>query len=287
MKKVLTLALGLVLAFAAIGSAQTPSDADTVWLTIEGDEGAPGVKDGSFVVHIWVTVGMGLSGGTLGFRWDDTNNWRVDSGVYGPVTAAWEIKAPVPIDTAIANAEGAALIGGAAIAGTTAPGPGQLYGSIYFSEKAGSTWGAGSTMGIDSSFVPPAGDFILIQTDNSSIIPTFLGAILVTFNDADDGVVDAALPSDFELAQNYPNPFNPETKINFATPTRGEVKLEVYNILGQKVKTLINGEVDAGYHQNVTWRGDNDAGAQVSSGVYFYKLTAGDVVLTRKMMLMK
>ena len=95
-----------------------------------------------------------------------------------------------------------------------------------------------------------------------------------------------ALPVSFGLDQNYPNPFNPTTDISFSLPTPANVSLRVYNLLGQEVATVVNGDLSAGVH-TVTWDGSNDGGAQVSSGIYFYRLVAGDEIATRKMMLLK
>jgi hypothetical protein len=89
------------------------------------------------------------------------------------------------------------------------------------------------------------------------------------------------LPSAFALNQNYPNPFNPETSIEYALPENGKVRLAVYNILGQEVKVLIDGRMEAGYH-TVTFDGTD-----LSSGVYFYRLEAVDFIMTRKMVLLK
>jgi len=89
------------------------------------------------------------------------------------------------------------------------------------------------------------------------------------------------LPSEFALLSNYPNPFNASTVIEYQLPVTSSVKLEVYNLLGNKVTTLVDGEQQAGY-KSVTW----DA-SDVSSGIYFYKLSAGDYTETRRMMLVK
>lgn len=88
------------------------------------------------------------------------------------------------------------------------------------------------------------------------------------------------LPDDFALAQNYPNPFNPTATIGFSLPVRSEWELRVFNVLGQTVSEF-SGIADAGVHE-VEFSGDGHA-----SGVYFYKLTAGDFTDTRKMMLLK
>ena len=89
------------------------------------------------------------------------------------------------------------------------------------------------------------------------------------------------VPAGFSLSQNYPNPFNPRTTIEFALPHAGYVTLRVYNVLGEEIAALANGQHDAG-NSNATW----DASG-LPSGVYFYRLTAGEYVQTRKMVLMK
>ncbi len=90
-----------------------------------------------------------------------------------------------------------------------------------------------------------------------------------------------SVPTEFRLDQNHPNPFNPTTTISYALPTDAQVELAVYNLLGQKVATLIDGWQTAGY-KSVPW----DA-TDCASGVYFYSLKAGDVVQTRKMILLR
>ncbi|MDE3056375.1 MAG: T9SS type A sorting domain-containing protein [Bacteroidota bacterium] len=95
------------------------------------------------------------------------------------------------------------------------------------------------------------------------------------------------IPDSYELANNYPNPFNPSTTIGFGVPQSGVVSVTIYNILGQKVRTLLNGFATAGEH-SIVWDGRNDAGIVVESGVYFYRLeTAGGMSLVRKMLLLK
>jgi len=85
------------------------------------------------------------------------------------------------------------------------------------------------------------------------------------------------LPTEFSLSQNYPNPFNPTTKINFSLPSAADVKLEIYNIMGQKVTTLIDGKREAGEHV-VQWDGSD-----VASGIYFYRLETSGFTDTKKL----
>jgi hypothetical protein len=91
----------------------------------------------------------------------------------------------------------------------------------------------------------------------------------------------STLPSAFELSQNYPNPFNPTTMIGFALPESGEVKLEVYDMTGRRVRTLVNESRVAGYHEIAF-----DA-SQLASGIYTYNLKAGNTIITRKLTLVK
>jgi hypothetical protein len=104
--------------------------------------------------------------------------------------------------------------------------------------------------------------------------------IVNTYTSVGPHLVDA-IPRGFDLAQNYPNPFNPATTIRFSLPHRKYVNLSVYNTLGQLVLTLVNGNFDAGYH-DVKF----DA-SQMASGIYFYRLSAGSFISTKKMVLLK
>jgi hypothetical protein len=97
---------------------------------------------------------------------------------------------------------------------------------------------------------------------------------------------DAPLPEVFALSQNFPNPFNPVTVVRYQLPVGSSVKVEVYDLLGCEVATLVNGWQSAGVH-DVAWNGRNSAGVELSSGVYFYRLDAGAYSSTRKMILMR
>ena len=96
----------------------------------------------------------------------------------------------------------------------------------------------------------------------------------------------ANTPKTYRLFQNYPNPFNPETQIKYDLPLSGNVTLSVYNVLGQKVRVLVDGFQDAG-RKSVTWDGRDDRGAEAASGIYFYKITAEHYQMTMKMVLLK
>ncbi len=95
-----------------------------------------------------------------------------------------------------------------------------------------------------------------------------------------------ALPLTWDLGQNYPNPFNPTTAIQFTVPTTGPISLSVFNILGQNVRSLIDGDMETGRH-NIIWDGRDNEGRQVASGIYFYRLESSVFNESKKMILLK
>ncbi|MBK9334841.1 MAG: T9SS type A sorting domain-containing protein [Ignavibacteria bacterium] len=93
--------------------------------------------------------------------------------------------------------------------------------------------------------------------------------------------ISTNVPDRYSLSQNYPNPFNPTTNINFTVPKSGFVKMNVYDINGREVSTLVNQEMTPG-----TYKVDFDA-SNLSSGIYYYSMTSGDIVETKRMTLVK
>ena len=106
---------------------------------------------------------------------------------------------------------------------------------------------------------------------------------IAVFGNAATGIVQDpnAVPTRFELHQNYPNPFNPVTTINYDLPENGIVTIKIYDILGRQMKTLVNEMKTAGYHKIIF------NAADLSSGAYFYRMTAGDYVAVKKFVVMK
>ena len=94
------------------------------------------------------------------------------------------------------------------------------------------------------------------------------------------------LPSDFKMSQNYPNPFNPTTTIEFNLPTKSNVTINIYNLLGQQIQQLVNQEYSAGNYR-ITWDGKTSDGIQTATGIYFYRLETNNYVETKKMLLLK
>jgi hypothetical protein len=122
-------------------------------------------------------------------------------------------------------------------------------------------------------------DGILDRVKHMHDIITWLGNIV-------DQPTDTGSATKYDLSQNYPNPFNPQTTIAFSLKNRGHVSLNVYNVAGELVRTLVNEERGAGSHKK-EWDGRDNAGQEVSSGVYFYKLVANSFSQTKKMVLLK
>jgi hypothetical protein len=129
-------------------------------------------------------------------------------------------------------------------------------------------------------FYPTHQDFINVQANTSG--NNFTPSLIVNIEQD----VDLPLPREYSLGQNYPNPFNPSTVIPFALPRAEFVSLKIYNIIGQEVASLIMGNLPAGAFRT-TWNGKNISGETVSSGVYLYRLRAGDYIEVKKMLLMK
>ena len=98
--------------------------------------------------------------------------------------------------------------------------------------------------------------------------------------------LDNNIPSSFELNQNYPNPFNPSTNISFALPSAEFVRIQIFDVLGSLVTTLVNRDLPAGNYK-IAWNGADQNGTSVTTGVYLYKLEAGSFTETKKMLLMK
>jgi len=163
--------------------------------------------------------------------------------------------------------------------GGLAPGSGSV-AKIYFT--TGPFWNSPWYAFVDTTFWPPYVHLEFIDTLGSvSWIPVFYKGVL---NVKD--VNTPTKPTFFSLSQNYPNPFNPKTMIRFALPKDSWVKLEVYNILGQKVKTLVDEKLTAGVKE-VDWDGKDGKGLEVASGIYFYKIKADYFTDVKKMVMLK
>jgi hypothetical protein len=125
--------------------------------------------------------------------------------------------------------------------------------------------------------------FVLQVTDGTFISEPDTVMITIEFRLSTD---HSQLPEEYSLLQNYPNPFNPSTNIQYSLPNKSNVRITIYDVISNKVKTLINQEQDAGY-KSIVWDGTNGSGNRVSSGIYLYQIEAGDYFNLKQMVLLK
>ncbi len=139
--------------------------------------------------------------------------------------------------------------------------------------------------GLVQVIVPPALDHALcisaVKAGGTTGQALYYPSVVTDVEDS-----DPSRPAVFDLSQNYPNPFNPTTQIAFSLPTTGHVELAIFDLLGRRVTTLVDGPLTSGVHQ-VEWSGSSSYGESAAAGIYFYRLTAGTQTETRKMLLLK
>ena len=140
----------------------------------------------------------------------------------------------------------------------------------------------------DSSVNPPAWNPVTTNVDTVANVICGASASLSPFVLAESDPTDTRLdlPKAYRLLANVPNPFNPITTIRYELPHADHVRLEILDVSGRLVRTLVNGPVEAGNHA-IEWRGEDARGRRVASGVYFYRLDSGSYVATRRMVLLK
>ena len=132
-----------------------------------------------------------------------------------------------------------------------------------------------------------SGTWTIIATDGTHDVSASNGPFTLTIDVSKLNVNDSEpIPEKFALHANYPNPFNPTTTISYDLPEQSRVTLGIYDLLGKKIKTLINQSQDAG-NKMAVWDGTDEFSRPVSAGVYLYQIQAGDFIQTRKMLLLK
>ena len=146
-------------------------------------------------------------------------------------------------------------------------------------------------LGQDRTYTVADGIGAIRITNSNSPALDLIGAIidgdtLGTITSLQMPEQNAGVPGRFQLFQNSPNPFNPTTTIRYSLPKAGNVQLNIYNILGQQVRSAVGGKRSAGDHTFI-WDGRNDSGQQAPSGVYVYRLVADGFVESRKLVLMR
>jgi len=277
MKFILTMSLLVILLAGGVYATDPDTEGivDTMDLVVTVDW-----IENTVVAEAYCFTDATILGSGIGFSWAaSTAELVMDSAVGTPLFTAVTIPALYEDDLlATTNANQRFLLGtldfGSGITGDA--GGRRLWATYYFTIT---NWENDDCVRIDTlTFNSASNNLWIIATGDYYI--EFVGETWVC-NPTDVNSSTVNIPDTYALSQNYPNPFNPTTTINFDVPVREHVTLKVYNILGQEVETLVDEEMSAGY-KHIDWDG-----AKYSSGVYFYKLNAGDFVETKKMSLVK
>jgi hypothetical protein len=265
------LLLALLALSAGVSAQQDPLDPgapDSVKIAFTTLPVVGGSDDVVFSVSFVMDETVNGAGGFYG--WDFTG-LVIDSGVWTPAAqAAYPLIRLLYANNVLDSTNSKRLFQVTCVGftGTSTPGVmANFYGHVTH-------WAEGDTIRITTA----AGKRSFNTPSLVEFVPIWGGnAVIADVNSIGDG----DLPVKFDLAQNYPNPFNPVTKIIFDIPQHTKATLDVFNVLGQKVATLVDGELAPDRYE-VEWDG-----AQAATGIYFYRLTAEKFVMTKKMMLIK
>jgi hypothetical protein len=224
----------------------------------------------------------------------DLKAYNVDAGVYGSIAFIFEWRANFewsPTEAEMASYEARSLGDRIEIAWSTTS---EIDNAGFYVLRGTSE--EGSFDKINDQLIPSRGselagaDYTFIDRDIDAGAEYFYRIEVVNVEGktafTEPFKPDTGTPAAFSLAQNYPNPFNPVTEIMYNLPSACHVRLEVYNVLGQRVATLVNEHQSAG-SKVVEWNGKDAVGNAVTSGVYFYKIQAGSFVEMKKMILLR
>jgi hypothetical protein len=163
----------------------------------------------------------------------------------------------------------------------TLPSGNGVIATIHFTTGPG--WNPALSVSLDSTSYDVNPGIVLSSLNGYELEFEFLGGPTSIREVNEPGVEQ---PEAFSLSQNYPNPFNPQTVIRFTLPADTWVKIEIFNILGQKVKTLLDQHLSAGAKE-ISWDGINSKGVEVGSGIYFYRIQTKEFTDVRRMVLLK
>ncbi len=223
---------------------------------------------------------------------NDAFIFLVDDVTVGPSTNKTNIAYNPETHTSSASPEKAVVTHPNTVSVTPHPSSTALQGFNIYRGTDASSMSLHMTMGSDMYSVLDTTDMVAGTTYYYAIAAVYnvgeapmsdtVSATYTAVN-VEDGL---GVPQVFALDQNYPNPFNPTTTIQYQLPKAATVHIAIYNMLGQQVRTLVNKDQTAGYYKAI-WDGKNDAGLQVSTGMYFYRIKAGEFTKTHKMLMLK
>lgn len=280
MKKALIVCSTFIAAFAVSALAQDHGAPDSIIIgTVTVPQGAPSV-----MVPVYAVTDDSVASLNLPLRWNSSDNKINPGGAYyfGPLLHWDEITDTINLENHWMWIHGIHDTGGDDNPIIHTVGQrlqimlirmvihtGALNQFVTLSPYIDSTHGGPffSLLGGTTTFVP------VIQN----------GGISYQWGDIDQ---KTTTPQTFQLGQNYPNPFNACTEIRFSLANKSRVSLDIFDLLGRRVKNLVNGNYDAGVY-SASWDGTDASGNQISSGIYFYSLTVNDKSETQKMVLLK
>jgi hypothetical protein len=253
----------VTIAASSTGSGVMDEGKSVLVLTSTWEGGNPGTTD--------LSVSLKMAG-TYSLE-DLVGSWEVNSLATGPGAPWWErARITVEADGSFAGGTVKSDGGGGPISGTISISPDGVV------TLAGSDTARG---------VLDADKTVMVLTDTWSTGSPGTTEMKVALKMSDDTPVTAeAIPTAFSLRQNYPNPFNPSTTISYWLRNAGDAELVVFDLAGRRVQTLVSGYVEAGPHE-AQWDGRDDQGRQVASGVYLYRLVAGEFSEIKRMVLLK
>ena len=246
----------------------------------------------------WSPLGFGMNSSVecfavFGDKLFAAGHFQIAGGVSAKYIAMWDgtswssVASPNGYIHSMAVYAGRLIVGGGfdtIIGGIEANGIAALdtEGGIFWSSLGSGTNGRVRALSVFNDTLIVGGSFNIAGGKISAFLAKWSKRISTDIDDENP----ILLPEDYELSQNYPNPFNPTTTIEYALPYRTYVKIEIFNLLGQRIRTLVDEIQSAGRYQ-VYWDGTNDKGNVLSTGTYFYRLRGDDFVTSKKMLLLK
>ena len=249
-----------------------PGNCDTLWIEQENGRIQPNT---TVIRHVW------------GYRDETLVGWSIPIRYKNPQTDihvdSMKLKnvGNCPADTVVNRSAGTILFFSLCDFGGMVPPGTDTFATIYF--RTGPSWDPSIHNPLDTySFAGQGLSFV--DTHSNDIQPVYNPPGNLDVGDGHRG--RSARPKSFWLYQNYPNPFNISTQIKYSLPQDAQVQLAIYNILGQKIKNFDLGHQTAGY-KSVFWDGKDNSGDETASGIYFYRMVAGDFIQIKKMTLLK
>ena len=242
----------------------------------------------NLTVEAWVFSDNPILSFISGFKWDNSA-LHLDSAKQGSILSENNLTFFLYYhDSYLASNEAQIFALGGFATGSSIesyPEHRRLWATYYFSS---SSWNPNDSFVIDILPVEIV-DFKFVREGPYYPIgykPLFLGALRISGIPTDIKGAEVELPEDFSLLQNYPNPFNPTTTIEFSLPKKSHTLLEIFNIEGKKVRTLVNQVLSAGPHK-FEWNANFSDKTKAPTGIYFYRLKSGEFEISKKMILTK